>query len=72
MLKEILIVGTGHHDVDVIIPGDEALMADGTEKGASTEGVTEVVLLAEVGKDIEHAELEGTLLRGGDGDHRLF
>ena len=39
--NEAFIVGARHHDIEVIIPGDEALVADCPERGAEGGVVTQ-------------------------------
>ena len=48
-----------HHDVDVVVPGNEAFVAHGSEKGPVGEGITQVVFAAESVHIREDAEQRG-------------
>ena len=54
---ESLEVAVGHGDVDVVVPGYEALVSYGSEEGASVEPVLYVVLVADAVYLLEYAEL---------------
>ena len=54
---ESLEVLVGHGDVDVVVPGYEALVSTGSEEGASVEPVLYVVLAADAVYLLEYAEL---------------
>lgn len=45
-LQEALVVGTWHHDVGIVIPGDKALMPDGAQQRATSKGVADVICYA--------------------------
>ena len=41
-------MGTRHHEVDVVVPGNESVMTHGAEQGAEGEHVFDSVGFAEV------------------------
>jgi hypothetical protein len=47
MHHETVVVRTGHADVHVVVPGDEPLVADGTQHGACPTVISDVVRLAD-------------------------
>jgi hypothetical protein len=47
MHHKAVVVGTGHADVHIVVPGDEALVTDGTQHGACPTVVLDVVLTAD-------------------------
>lgn len=58
--EHLQIVFARHLHVHVIIPGDEALMAEGTDECAAGEPVAQVVVAAEaveLQQHIQHTEL---------------
>ena len=56
-IKKGLVILTRHVDVDIIIPGDIALVAHSTNQGAATEELPQAVSLAEAMHLIEDAHL---------------
>ena len=58
-LQEALEVPAGHGDIDIVVPGDEALVADGSQKGAIHRKIAQPVTLADVEKHLQDGELGG-------------
>lgn len=56
--NEPVIVIFRHRDVDVVVPGDEALMARSAEQSSVYEPITKVVLFGEVVKIAKHFEFD--------------
>ena len=46
MSHETVVVWSGHTDVHIVVPGDEALVAHGTQHGACPTVVSDAVLAA--------------------------
>ena len=70
VLDEPLIVRTRDHHVHVIIPGNEALVADGTQKAAVEDAIGDVVLTEGAVHhlhDFQHAHLQRTNIVSGHG-----
>ena len=59
---ELFVVGPGHEHVDVVVPGDEALMPQGADQGAAADPVAEVVFPADFLEILE--DLQGLFLEG--------
>ena len=59
-LDEAVIVRARHHQVDVVVPGDEALVADGAEHGAAGEGIGNAFAGAEFVDAVQQFELDLT------------
>ena len=49
-------VGAGHDDVQIVVPWDETLVTDGSQKRAVEEKVAQAVFLASPVKDFKHVE----------------
>jgi hypothetical protein len=47
MKHKSIVVGAGHADVHIVVPGDEALVTDGTQHGACPTVILDVVLTAD-------------------------
>ena len=62
---ELFVVGPGHEDVDVVVPGDEALVAHGTDEGAAAHPVAEVVFLTDLLEILE--DFQGFFLQCAGG-----
>ena len=61
MGHETVVVGTGHADVHVVVPGDEALMPHGAQHGARPAVVSDVVLSTDTvyrQKDLQNMLME--------------
>ena len=62
MHHETVVVRTGHADVHVVVPGDEPLVADGTQHGACPTVVSDVVRLTDTvyrQQDLQNVPMEG-------------
>ena len=55
-LDEPLVIRPEHHDVDVVVPGDEALVPHGAEERAISERIADVMLRAEAVQGLEKQE----------------
>ena len=64
---EAVVVGAEHDDIDVVVPRNEALVADGPEKGAAREEEGEGVALAKGNECLEDVEFEAFQLFNGEG-----
>ena len=56
--NEPVIVIVRHRDVDVVVPGDEALMAGSAEQGAIYEPIAKAVFFGEIVKGAKHLEFD--------------
>ena len=56
--NEPVIVIFRHRDVDVVVPGDEALMAGSAEQGAIYEPIAKAVFFGEIVKGAKHLEFD--------------
>ena len=54
--NELLVVGSRHADVHVVVPGYEALVAHGSEHGACPEVIAQMMLAAEAVDGLEVAD----------------
>ena len=54
--EEALVVGASHEHVDVVVPGDEALVANRPDHGAAVDGVGDVEAAAGVVEVLEHLQ----------------
>ena len=54
-----VVVGTGHHHVDVVIPRDEPLVTHRTDQGAARQAVVDAVRLAHVADRTQHLQTIG-------------
>lgn len=70
--QEAFVIGARHEEVDIIIPRDIALMADGAEEGAAGEAVAKVVFLAERVEGIKEINLDGADFRERNGFEGFF
>ena len=52
--KQSLIILSGHINVDVIVPRNEAFVADSTQNGSTTTDVAKPMLLEEFLRELEH------------------
>jgi hypothetical protein len=62
MHHETVVVRTGHADVHVVVPGDETLVADGSQHGACPTVVSDVVRLTYTvyrQQDLQNVPMEG-------------
>ena len=57
-LQEPLVVGSGHIDVDIIVPGNVALMADGSNEGSAGEEIAQMLLFTELMYIVENSHLD--------------
>ena len=57
-LNEPVIVFFRHRDVDVVVPGDEALVARSAEQGSVYEPIAKIMFLGEIVKGAEHLEFD--------------
>ena len=57
--EESLVVSTCHEHVDVVVPGDEALVTDRPDHGAAVDGVGDVEAAAGVVEVLEHLQEQG-------------
>ena len=57
--EEALELRAGHHQIDVVVPGDEAVVADGAEQRAAGEEVLNVLGLADFIHESEHVRKDG-------------
>ena len=64
-LAELLIFGMGHTTVDVVIPGNKALMPDGTQNGPFCHEITDLVFSADAVELHEQVHLDGPALFHG-------
>ena len=72
-LQEPFIVGPGHTDVDVVIPGDIALVTYGTQHRAKRQGILYLMAGAELMQVVENTHLNlPQLLDVRNLSHRLF
>jgi hypothetical protein len=62
-IEESTVVAPRHVDVDVVVPGNEALMPHRSQEGAASETITEAVLLAE-GVEVDLLQVDETELVG--------
>ena len=56
--NEPVIVVFRHRDVDVVVPGDETLMAGSAEQGAVYEPIAKAVFFGEIVKGAKHLEFD--------------
>ena len=54
--EQTVVVGARHGDIDVVVPGDDAVMANGTDGGAAYGIVGEVVCGAETVEELQGFE----------------
>ena len=71
---EMFEIRTGHHDVDVVVPRDESLVAHGPEKRPVGKGIAQSVCAAEAVDILEDGQQKGMDFRKFDSFHgsRLF
>ena len=61
MLDKTLIIRTRHRAIQVIVPGDEASVADGAQQGATADAIAQAVLtahLVELEENIQESMLK--------------
>ena len=62
MEHKAVVVGTGHADVHIVVPGDEALVTNSTQHAACPTVVLDVVLTADTidrQQDLQNVLMEG-------------
>ena len=59
MGEELVVVGTEHDHVNVVVPRDEALVTHGAEEGTTVGIDAEVVLAAHTEQFLEQVQLDG-------------
>ena len=52
--KQLFIVFSGHHQVDIIVPGDKSLMPHSTDQGAVGQRIPQAVLRADLVDHIQY------------------
>ena len=67
MHHKAVIVGTGHTDVHIVVPGDEALVTDSPQHGACPTVVLDVVLTTDTiyrQQDLQNVLMQGFYIVG--------
>ena len=55
-LFEFLIILAEHDDIDIVVPGDKAVMAHSTQEGSAVRKITQAVFFAYCIKQVEHVQ----------------
>lgn len=51
-------IRAGHHHIDIVVPWNEALMADGSQKCAAAEGKIDIILFTQLCKRVHELQLQ--------------
>ena len=57
-MEKAFIIGPGHHDINIIIPRDKALVPDSAEQGSAAQGKINIILFAKFCKSVQKLQLQ--------------
>ena len=57
--EQTVVVGAWHQHVDVIVPGNHSVVTGGSDGGAGTTVISEVILVADVDECLQYIEYCG-------------